>query len=355
MDPLYEDALYDATRTGGLGEKEALEYIGIDEATIETGEYDPADIPALGAAIADDAYDEALMPAEDLDSYLDQLLEEPGSIIEAWDVDVQVPFEHLQSGIRAKRDEYTIRTLAALEHDLDQDTIDTALDHLVSQDEYDPKSTSDQGKLGLVLGTYIRTIDELASDDTIIDDAYDRIAESTEASAAAAANQPPTAAPKHVRNNVFHGGEDGPVESIDIRLRNMVGAGKCHKIEDGHDRALLGEEPTRNGTVVTIDDEPLGFVKYDGDTSMIGLKDVTSEDGRQVLQRGMAYRISYTMQNEIDSTRAETTIEQYDDWERTEISRMELRPLRFVGASHAYSIREIRDQIEDRITTFDHD
>lgn len=354
MDPRYEDGLYEATRAGGLGSDEALKYITIDEETIGSEEYAPADIPAVGAAIADDAYEDALMPAEDLDTYVQQLLENPGAIVTAWDLD-EVKFEHLQSGIRAKRDEYTIRTLAALEDELDQDTIDTALGYLVDQDEYDPQSTSDQGKLGLVLGTYIGTIDELASEDTIVEDAYETIGESHEASAAAAANHPVDAAPEAIQNNVFHGGEDGPASKIDTRLRNMVGAGKCHKIEEGHDRALLGDEPTRNGTVVTIDEEPLGFVKYDGDTSMIGLTDITADDGRQVLQRGMAYRISHAMLDEMDSTRSDMATQTYDDWETAEVERMELRPLRFVGSSHAYSIRETRDLIADQFDSIDTD
>jgi len=341
----------DVSISGGLRPSEAEELYDLDASALESGEYQPQDIPVLGTYIdRNNRYnsrEEDSLPAENAEAYVSQLLDDPGEFIPEWNHDT-VPFENFSGSIKEKRDEYTLRTVYALQDSLDQETIDETVNALVDQRNYkhNSASTCSGGNLGLFLGQYINEIEELVEDDTIVDEAYSVISESSETQAAAVANRPAEELPSYVKNEIHIAGHEISSDDITTRLRGTLGAGKCNGIEDGHDKSLLADQPTRNNTLIALDNEIVASLKYDGDESIVALQDLT-HDGRQVLQKGMAYRASHSMLEDIQPERMEEDQNEYEEWDIARPERLELRPLRFVGESTQYSVEEIREQIDE--------
>jgi len=220
--------------------------------------------------------------------------------------------------------------------------------------------------LSLVLGQYIREIDELVEDENIVTEAYNTISETSGSSAMAAANTHVTELPEAVQENIFTGGKEFPGDQITTRLRKMQGAGKCRKLEKRHEKALLGDKPTKNNTLIAIEDQLVGSLKHEGNISMLALKDITS-DGKQLLQKGMTYRVSHPMldkttserineqkpgvqewQEVISDRRMDEEQEAYQNWEVIQPERLEIRPLRFAGQTGNYTVEGYRQDIETR-------
>ena len=345
--------VYDSFIRGGIRPREAGELSDLDESTLEEGEYSPSDIPALGAEIA--GYNETnhSLPAEDIDQYVDKLLQSPGEIVPEWSPgNGDYPFENLATTVREKRDEYTLRTVYAFEDTLEQNKIDEAVGTIVSREDYrhETASNSADGHLGLLLGQYINEINEVVEEESILSEAYRVIDETNEASAVAAANQPVELLPYSIQQNVF-GGENISSDWINTRLRNMHGAGKCNDLERRHEKALFGEEisklgnkPTKNNSLIKLGDELVGSLKYEGSKSMLALQDVTS-NGRQILQKGMTYRVSHPSIKEMQTDRIDEDQESYSNWEIVEPEVLEVRPLRFARSPENGSIYGFRYRI----------
>ena len=349
--------LYKSSLCGGLTHAEAKEMTYLDESVREEGNVSPSDIPALGGEIARGSETPEYLQADDINEYVEQLLQNPSDIVTDWSFSGgSIPFENQVSTVKEKRDEYVLRTLYAWEDTLEQDTIDEALGTIVNREDYRHETASDSadGHLGLVLGQYISEIDDMVEEESIVAEAYSMIGETYEASAMAAANQPLEHLPDGVRQNVF-GGEDTSSDRINTRLRNMHGAGKCGDLERGHEKVLFGEEiskpgnqPTRNNSLITLGGELIGSLKYEGDTSMLALQDVTSNE-RQILQKGMAYRVSHPTIKEMDTERIDDNIETYPDWEFREPEMLEIRPLRYGRTAENQSIQEFRHRIDKQV------
>ena len=336
--------------TGGLTPEEAEEMADFDTSKLEDGEYQPSDIPALGTYIQEYQNQEqhASLPADSLESYVSQLLERPGDVVPEWSSPPQTCFEDLDNCFREKRDEYVIRTVYSAQDSLDQESIDKALKEIiVDQSNYKPRGTSDGGNLGLIIGQYLPEIQEMAQNDNILQEAYSTIAEETEASAAAAANVPVSQLLEAVQQNIFTGGSELSSDKAATRLRSMEGGGKCDGIEEGHDTSLLANYPTRNNTLITLEDEIVGSLKYEGDNSLVALKDV-AYSGKQVLQKGMAYRVSHRMLGVLETERMNDQQEEYADWEILPVERLELRPLRFAGGFQ-FTPQQFRERIDEKM------
>ena len=364
--------LYEASLAGGLSPAEAEDLEEINQAKLEAGQYEPSDIPTLGAYIQthQGTEEDVTVPAEDPESYVNWLLGEPGEFIPEWRVD-SIPdysFERSSSTMREKRDEYTLRTLYTVEDSLDQEFIDETVRNIVEKTDYrhqGPPNSAD-GNLSLLLGQYIGEIDELVEDENIVTEAYTTISETSGSSAMAAANVPIEELPEAVQDNVYTGGKEFSTNQITTRLRKMQGAGKCRKLEKRHEKALMGDNPTKNNTIIAMEDQLVGSLKHEGNTSMLALKDITS-DGRQLLQKGMTYRVSHPMLDEtvserineqkpgvqewqevISDGRMDEEQEVYQDWEVIQPERLELRPLRFAGQTGDYTVEGFRQDIETR-------
>jgi hypothetical protein len=348
--------VYDSFIRGGMRPQEAEELSDLDESTLGEGEYSPYDIPALGAEISGYSETNHSLPAEDIDEYVDKLLQSPGEIVPEWSPgNGDYPFENLATTIREKRDEYTLRTVYAFEDMLEQDK---AVGTVVKGEDYrhETASNSADGHLGLLLGQYISEINEIVEEESILSEAYRVIDETNEASAVAAANHPVELLPYSIQQNVF-GGENISLDRINTRLRNMHGAGKCNDLERRHEKALFGEEisklgnkPTKNNSLIKLGDELIGSLKYEGSKSMLALQDVTS-NGRQVLQKGMTYRVSHPSIKEMHTDRINEDQEDYSNWEIAEPEVLEVRPLRFARAPENGSIYGFRDKIDRQVQT----
>ena len=358
--------VYEASIEGGLTPEEAEKLMDLDPSVLETRDYEPSDIPALAGYLQEEKTS-VYVPGENVEEYVNILLENPDEIISEWDIG-DYPFENSPTKRREKRDEYTLRTVQAFEDLMDQEAIDETLQATVDREDYrqETHETSDDGNLGLVLGQYITQIEELTDDEEIMQEAYRTIAETPESSTTAAANTPLNKLPEEVLENIYKGGKEIGSDQITTRLRNMQGAGKCEDLETGHEEVLLGEDPTRNTSLISIDDKLVGSLKHTGSTSMLALQDLKS-DGRQLLQKGMTYRISHPVLDEITSERIDTQKpnhqeweaimqssrmneekEIYQDWEVKELDRLELRPLRFAGEKGDYTVEGFRENIETR-------
>jgi|GEM_PF-6554487 hypothetical protein len=134
----------------------------------------------------------------------------------------------------------------------------------------------------------------------------------------------------------------------------MQGAGKCADLEERHERVLFGEEirelgnkPTRNNSLIKLGDELIGSLKYEGSKSMLALQDVTN-NGRQVLQKGMTYRVSHPTIEEMQTDRINDDQEAYSDWEISEPEVLDVRPLRFARNPDNQSIHGFRSRIENQ-------
>jgi hypothetical protein len=131
----------------------------------------------------------------------------------------------------------------------------------------------------------------------------------------------------------------------------MHGAGKCNDLERRHEKALFGEEisklgnkPTKNNSLIKLGDELVGSLKYEGSKSMLALQDVTS-NGRQILQKGMTYRVSHPSIKEMQTDRIDEDQESYSNWEIVEPELLEVRPLRFARSPENGSIYGFRYRI----------
>lgn len=368
MDVVPENPeIYDASLEGGISPQEARKLTELDSHTLENGVYDPSDIPALAGQL-EKSYnhrENAYIPVDDVQDYVAILLERPEEVISDWDTG-GYPFENNGTSIREKRDEYTIRTVYAFQDAIDQQLIDKTLRTIVNRPDYrlETAETLDEGNLGLLLGQYMNQIKELTDNQTILEEAYGTVAETPEASVAAAANTPVNELPEEVLENINLGGKEISSDQITTRLRNMQGAGRCEDLENNHSEVLLDEEPTRNTSLISFENELVGSLKHTGDTSMLALQDMTY-NGRHSLQKGMAYRVSHHMLGGMTSERIDTQKpshheweevfrpgrmdekqEKYLDWELKEVDRLELRPLRFAGEKGDQTVQEFRDQIE---------
>jgi hypothetical protein len=78
---------------------------------------------------------------------------------------------------------------------------------------------------------------------------------------------------------------------------------------------------------------------------MLALQDVTSS-GRQVLQKGMNYRVSHPSIKEIKIGRINEDQDDYSNWEIAEPEVLEIRPLRFARTPENGSIHGFRDRID---------
>lgn len=322
-----EEKVYESSIIGGLSPQEAQHSAELSSEMLEESEYDAEDIPALGAYIQQTEETDYSLPATEIGEYFNLLIDNPGEIVSFWDLE-HSKFEALSPTIRAKRDEYTIRTLYALREDLGQETIDDSLRTLVNQADYKTNSNGDSGELERVIGQYISEIEQITQNEEIINQSYNQIGQTPQASATAAANIKAENLPNQVQNQIFVGGKEISENRINTRLRNMVGAGKCTDLEEKHEETLLAEEPSKENTLISIDNMLIGSLKHNGDESMIGLRDLQYE-GRQVLQKGMAYRISHTSKEEI-----EEGLETFGEWKISEPDSIDVRPLRFAGSYH---------------------
>lgn len=361
--------VFEVSTEGGISPDEADELADLDPSVLENGNYDPEDIPALAAYIhTNKTYENAAsQPAEDVEEYVQVLLEDPDEVVPEWDIG-DYPFENNSTIRREKRDEYTIRTLYAFEDLLDQELIDEALRTIAEKPDYRKETApnSADGNLGILLGQYISQIKELTYDEDIIQEVYSTITQTSGASATAAANMPVNEFPEEILENIYPGGQETETDQITTRLRNMQGAGKCGDLETRHEKVLLSENPTRNTSLITINDELVGSLKHEGSTSMLALQDLTS-DGKQVLQKGMTYKVSHPMLDQMKSQkmerqkpsheeweevfqtdRMEEEQEEYSDWQVKEVDRLELRPLRFAGEKGDKTVEEFRQQIEEQ-------
>lgn len=338
--------------SGGLTPSEAENLTELEPSAFESNEYEPRDIPAVGAHIQrNDRYstlEETSLPAEDAESYVNQLMEDPGEYVPEWTHE-HISFDNFTGSILEKRDEYTLRTVYALHDSLEQEFIDETVKGLVDQPNYKHRTspTCSGGNHGLFVGQYLPEIEELVEDETIVEDAYSAVAESSETQAAAAANVPVNQLPDHVKDEIYTGGDEISPDMITTRLRGTLGAGKCNGIEEGHDKSLLAQQPTRNNTLIALDGQLVASLKYDGDESIVGLKDVKHK-GKQVLQKGMAYRVSHNVINDIEPERMDEEKGEYSEWSLANPDRLELRPLRFAGESTQYTVEGVREHIEKR-------
>lgn len=359
--------LYAAALEGGLSTEEAEDLTRIDPPTNQTGDYEPSNIPAI-AKYLERQPENIPIPAKNTEEYIELLLERPQEVVDEWSTG-GYPFENNGTTIREKRDEYTIRTIYALQDSIDQSLIDKALQQITTQTDYrkETAETLSEGNLGLLLGQYIEPIEELIDDQEILNAAYDNISETSETSQIAAANKPAEQLPEHITDNIYLGGTEISSDRVRTRLRKMRGAGRCEDLEQGHREVLLSEQPTKNNSIITLNDEPVGSIKHTGQTSMLGLQDLTYQ-GRQVLQKGMTYRASHPVLKEMNSKRIEKQEpthlewenifepdeiderqkEEYQDWEIIESEVLELRPLRFAGQEGDLTIEEFREEIETK-------
>ena len=362
--------IYEATLEGGLRPEEAEQLTDLDPAILEKDGYEPSDIPALAGHIHkyQDNKENQLVPAEHIDEYINLLLERPQEVTSELKTET-CPFENNITTIKEKRDEYILRTIYAFQDHLNQELIDETLCSLVNQQDYRKETarTLSEGNLGLLLGQYMEQIQELSNDQSIVDEAYSTVAQTPEASIATATNVQLNKLPDKVTENIYTGGAELGSDQITTRLRNMRGAGRCHELEERHEEVLLNEEPTRNNTLITLEDQLVGSLKHIGNTSMLALRDLTFNN-KQVLQKGMTYRVSHPLIEDLDSERIErlkpTHLEwenvfqpdetseenkiEYQDWEVKQVDRLELRPLRFAGQRGSYTIEEFRENIEEK-------
>ncbi|MFB6116354.1 MAG: hypothetical protein ABEK10_02470 [Candidatus Nanosalina sp.] len=366
---LGNQGVYEASLAGGLSPEEAEELAELDLSRLENGEYDPSDIPALGAYI--EGYQvggaEVPVPAEEPDGYVKTLLEHPDDVIQEWDIG-DYPFENIATNIQEKRDEYTLRTLYTLEDSLDQDMIDEAVRSIAVKPDYrhETAASSADGNLGMLLGQYMNEIHYLVDDEDVIAEVHETVAESPGSSVTAAASKTVNELPETVIEKTYPGGNELDSERITTRLRDMQGAGKCGDLEKGHEEVLLGDQPTRNTSLIYVEGELVGSLKHTGSTSMLGLQDLTF-NGKQLLQKGMTYRISHPVLDAIASEKTDARDPkkeewgelmksgrmneekvQYQDWELKNIDRLELRPLRFAGEIGDYTVEGFRNRIETR-------
>jgi hypothetical protein len=369
MHVVFENqGVYEASIEGGLPPEEAEQLAELDPSVLETGDYEPSDIPALAGHLS--GYQSRIddtAPEENIEEYVNLLLEDPDEVISDWDIG-DYPFENIATNTREKRDEYTIRTVYAFEDSIDQSVIDETLRTVVNREDYrhETAASSADGNLGILLGQYIGQIEKIAEDEEIMQEAYSTVADTPEASATAAANAPLNQLPEDVLENIHVGGKEVGSDQITTRLRKMQGAGKCGDLESRHEEVLMGESPTRNTSLVSFEGQIVGSLKYDGSTSMLALQDLKS-NGRQVLQKGMTYRVSHPMLQEMASDRADRQKpshqeweelfqpermdeeqEEYQDWEVKEVDRLELRPLRFAGEQGDHTVDGFRERIETR-------
>lgn len=345
--------VYDSSISGGLRPSEAEQLTNLDKSNLEEWDYAPCDIPAIGAEITEYGGADRSLPADSINEYVNRLLQSPGDVVQEWSQGGDIPFENLATTTREKRDEYTLRTAYAFENILEQNTIDKAVRTIVNRDDYrhETASTSADGHLGLLIGQYINEINEVVEDENIVSEAYRVIDETNESSAMAAANQTVGSLPYSIQQNVF-GIENISSERVNTRLRKMQGAGKCADLEQRHEKVLfvegiseLGNKPTRNNSLIKLGDELIGSLKYEGSKSMLALQDVTN-DGKQVLQKGMTYRVSHPTIEEMQTDRINDDQEAYSDWEISEPEVLDVRPLRFARNLDTQSIYEFRNRID---------
>ncbi len=143
--------------------------------------------------------------------------------------------------------------------------------------------------------------------------------------------------PDRVRENAIS------IDGVVPRTRGIKGAKGCEKLEPRHLDTFLGEDPTKETVLLSLDDNLVGALKETNANSILGLRDVEN-NGRYPIWKGWTYRSTWNLWNRREEA------EEIQGWQVMELDHLPIDPM---GRQTGEEVREdpewFRELIDSRV------